>query len=248
MLRRNPTPRRAAPHLSARSGAGAANAAARPWRRRAAAQRISSRHTAQLTPRCTVSQRVLSALDESCRTCTHGTNHDHYLVTLGESMKLEAFAAGVSAGVLFASSDQDRSSAERFEVNAHFSAGDLSITEITATHEAVEAIAADERIDAIECDCVIQLDPFEASDEAAEASVGPSGNGTGAESAAAFSGAADGFQGPLSSGLWGLDRIDRKGFGDGGYSYGAATGQGVRVYVLDTGCAPFPTCRDPSPT
>ena len=59
------------------------------------------------TPRCTVSQRVLSALDESCRTCTHGTNHDHYLVTLGESMKLEAFAAGVSAGVLFASSGKN---------------------------------------------------------------------------------------------------------------------------------------------
>ena len=187
---------------------------------------------------------MLGALDESCRACTHGTYRDHYLVTLGEGMKLEAFAAGVSAGVLFASSDEHRSSSERFEVNAHFSAGDTSITEIMATHEAVEAIAADERVDAIECDCITRLD--EGTDEAVEASLGATGNGTDPGSATASSGAA-GFQGSLSSGLWGLDRTDRNGFGDGGYSYGTATGLGVRVYIIDTGCARSRSVRGPSP-
>ena len=87
----------------------------------------------------------------------------------------------------------------------------------TFTHETLEHILAHEHVIDIEADCMVQLlpDPAPPNTTAGERNVAATQTSTGYS--------------------WGTDRIDSRLGVDQDYDSGGLTGEGVRIYILDTG-------------
>jgi len=86
----------------------------------------------------------------------------------------------------------------------------------------VEELLDDDNVEAIEADCVVQLeDPTTLEGKPIHSFVEDSGARTIGSS--------------RSDVPWGLDRIDTRSGRDGQYNYGPHRGVGSRIYVLDTG-------------
>jgi len=92
----------------------------------------------------------------------------------------------------------------------------LPLIAASLTKDSLEEMLRDTRVESVEADCIVQIDPEELVVTTQEVN---------AKVAAKIA----------RSAPWGLDRIDSREGRDGVYNYGTATGANTRVYVLDTG-------------
>ncbi|KAL1496014.1 hypothetical protein AB1Y20_014647 [Prymnesium parvum] len=91
----------------------------------------------------------------------------------------------------------------------------------------LDAVLQSDEVEAVEPNCNIRLSPIEAESS-------PSANSTNSTISTTWTATKSRTIQPNPP-SWGLDRIDARNGLDNSYSYGAATGSGVTVYVLDTG-------------
>jgi len=161
-------------------------------------------------------------LAKSKERCTHGYVPEGYMAFVSPSSQARSNAAARSGGQSAAKLLVERYSSQRsgstFRAQHVFEHGRQGVA-FTASARVVQQLLVDDEVDYIEHDCIIQLDDLEtqATFETSSASSNSATEQTG-----------------LPASLWGLDSLDGT-YPDSIYEHGGIDGNGVRVYVLDSG-------------